>query len=69
MKYLVNLTEGHKTGFYVDQRDNRAYIGELSKASNDNSDFSVLDCCTYTGGFAINAPVWDAKASPSTPPK
>ena len=61
VKYLVNLTEGHKTGFYVDQRDNRAFIGELSKTSNDNSDFSVLDCCTYTGGFAINAAVAGCK--------
>ena len=57
VKYLVNLVDGHKTGFYVDQRDNRAFIGELSKTNEGNKDFSVLDCCTYTGGFAINAAV------------
>ena len=57
VKYLVNLVDGHKTGFYVDQRDNRAFIGELSKTNKGNKDFSVLDCCTYTGGFAINAAV------------
>ena len=61
VKYLVNLVDGHKTGFYVDQRDNRSFVGELSKINNGKSDFSVLDCCTYTGGFAINAAVAGCK--------
>ena len=48
MRYEVDLTKGHKTGFYVDQRDNRAEVGLGQKGR-------VLDVCCYTGGFAINA--------------
>lgn len=40
---------GQKTGFYADQRDNRAYIGGLSRGKR------VLDLCCYSGGFALNA--------------
>ena len=40
---------GHKTGFYLDQRDNRRRMRELA-AGRD-----VLDCFCYTGGFALNA--------------
>jgi 23S rRNA G2069 N7-methylase RlmK/C1962 C5-methylase RlmI len=56
VKYMVNLVDGHKTGFYVDQRENRKFLGKLAAAAAvNNNDFSVLDLCTYTGGFAINA--------------
>jgi 23S rRNA (cytosine1962-C5)-methyltransferase len=45
----VDVAAGQKTGFYLDQRDNRALIGELS-AGRD-----VLNCFCYTGGFSLYA--------------
>ena len=49
LKFSVNLAEGHKTGFYLDQRLNHREVRGLS-ASRD-----VLDCFSYTGGFTVNA--------------
>ncbi|WPT16648.1 Ribosomal RNA large subunit methyltransferase I [Picochlorum sp. SENEW3] len=40
---------GQKTGFYVDQRDNRSFISQISKGKD------VLDICCYSGGFSIQA--------------
>ena len=48
-KFIVNWTEGQKTGFFLDQRDNRAMVGRLSKGRN------VLNLFCYTGGFSIYA--------------
>ena len=48
-KFCVNWTEGQKTGFFLDQRDNRAAVGRLSKGRN------VLNLFCYTGGFSIYA--------------
>ena len=48
-KFMVNWTEGQKTGFFLDQRDNRALVGSLSKGRN------VLNLFCYTGGFSIYA--------------
>ena len=48
-KFLVNWTEGQKTGFFLDQRDNRALVGSLSRGRN------VLNLFCYTGGFSIYA--------------
>ena len=48
-KFLVNWTEGQKTGFFLDQRDNRALVGSLAKGRN------VLNLFCYTGGFSIYA--------------
>jgi 23S rRNA (cytosine1962-C5)-methyltransferase len=45
----VDVRRGHKTGFYLDQRDNRALVRDLA------TDREVLDCFSYTGGFALNA--------------
>ena len=45
----VDLREGHKTGFYLDQRENRRMLRFLA------SDKKVLDCFSYTGGFTINS--------------
>jgi len=50
VRYLVNFEDGHKTGFFCDQRDNRLKFGHLAKGR-------VLDLCTYTGGFALAAKV------------
>lgn len=49
IKFLVNITTGHKTGFYLDQRANRLIIRSLVKGKD------VLDCFCYTGGFSLNA--------------
>lgn len=48
-KFLVDIKEGHKTGYYLDQRDNRRAVMEHSK----NKD--VLNCFSYTGGFGVTA--------------
>ena len=45
----VDVAQGQKTGFYLDQRDNRALIGELAQ----NKD--VLNCFCYSGGFSLYA--------------
>jgi len=50
-RYLVDVREGHKTGFYLDQRDNR----ELIKRHANGCD--VLNAFSYTGGFGIAAVV------------
>ena len=48
-KFSVNWKEGQKTGFFLDQRDNRALVGEYAKGKN------VLNMFCYTGGFSIYA--------------
>jgi len=50
LRYHVDLTEGQKTGFYLDQRDNR-----LTAAKYLSGDASVLDMFCYSGGFSLNA--------------
>ena len=47
--YWVDIRNGHKTGFYLDQRENRLRVRNLSR------DKSILDCFSYTGGFSVNA--------------
>jgi 23S rRNA (cytosine1962-C5)-methyltransferase len=49
MKFNVNWVEGQKTGFFLDQRDNRKLLGELAKGR------SVLNTFCYTGGFSVAA--------------
>jgi 23S rRNA (cytosine1962-C5)-methyltransferase len=49
IRYEVDFSQGHKTGFFCDQRDNRKKFGQLA------ADKSVLDLCCYTGGFSISA--------------
>jgi 23S rRNA (cytosine1962-C5)-methyltransferase len=49
LKLAVSVQRGHKTGFYLDQRDNRQLLRALSAGRE------VLDCFCYTGGFALNA--------------
>jgi 23S rRNA (cytosine1962-C5)-methyltransferase len=49
VRYLVNLREGQKTGFYLDQRDNRRAVAALAKGRR------VLDAFCYTGGFGLQA--------------
>ena len=49
VKMSVDIADGHKTGFYLDQRDNRRRVGELSANKR------VLNCFCYTGGFSLQA--------------
>ncbi len=56
LKFIVDVQHGHKTGFYLDQRENRCRVGELSK------DRDVLNCFCYTGGFSIHALANGAKS-------
>ena len=48
-RFLVNWCEGQKTGFFLDQRENRARVGRLSAGRQ------VLNLFCYTGGFSIYA--------------
>jgi 23S rRNA (cytosine1962-C5)-methyltransferase len=49
LRFLVNLAEGQKTGYYLDQRDNRATVARLCPGKR------VLDAFCYTGGFGLYA--------------
>ncbi|MEW6253254.1 MAG: class I SAM-dependent rRNA methyltransferase, partial [Planctomycetota bacterium] len=49
LRYRVDLKQGHKTGFFCDQRDNRRRLADLCR------DATVLDLCCYTGGFSLCA--------------
>jgi len=56
INYEVFQAEGHKTGFFCDQRENRARLAALVKRLADaGNPPTVLDVCSYTGGFALNA--------------
>lgn len=49
VKYIVDVEDGQKTGFFLDQKNNRAAIHRICKGKK------VLDCFTHTGSFALNA--------------
>lgn len=49
LEFLVNIAEGQKTGFYLDQRDNRRAVSRLCVGKR------VLDAFCYTGGFGLTA--------------
>ncbi len=48
-RFLVDIIDGHKTGFYLDQRDNRYVIADYS------ADREILNCFAYSDSFAIHA--------------
>ena len=56
MHYMVDVEDGQKTGFFLDQKNNRAAIHRFCK------DKKVLDCFTHTGSFALNAGIAGAKS-------
>ncbi len=56
VKYIVDVQDGQKTGFFLDQKNNRAAIQKLCK------DKKVLDCFTHTGSFALNAGIAGANS-------
>ncbi|MBE7495658.1 MAG: class I SAM-dependent rRNA methyltransferase [Verrucomicrobiaceae bacterium] len=51
VRYQVSFEDGHKTGFFCDQRENRLRFAHLARGRR------VLDLCCYTGGFALAAKV------------
>ena len=55
LKLFVDIENGQKTGYFLDQKSNRVLIRNLAK------DKKVLDCFTHTGGFALNAAYGGAK--------
>ncbi|MGN0130911.1 MAG: class I SAM-dependent rRNA methyltransferase [Lachnospiraceae bacterium] len=55
VKYIVDVKDGQKTGFFLDQKYNRLAVQKLCK------DARVLDCFTHTGSFALNAGIAGAK--------
>lgn len=48
-RFIIDLVQGQKTGFFIDQRDNRSIIGGLCR------DATVLNAFSYTGGFSVAA--------------
>lgn len=56
MRFLVDLYKGHKTGFYLDQRDNRKRIGAMAAGKR------VFNGFCYTGGFSVAAALAGAKS-------
>lgn len=56
IKYDVDIENGQKTGFFLDQKFNRKAAGNIAKGKN------VLDCFTHTGAFALNAAKSGAKS-------
>lgn len=55
-KFLVDVYAGQKTGFFLDQRENRFLLRRLSK------DLDVLNCFSFSGGFSVNAALGGAKS-------
>jgi len=49
LQYLIDLEGGQKTGLFLDQREMRALVKEHAAGR------TVLDCCSYVGGFSLNA--------------
>ena len=54
VKYIVDVKDGQKTGFFLDQKYNRLAVQRFCK------DAKVLDCFTHTGSFALNAGIAEA---------
>jgi len=54
IRYEVDFAEGHKTGFFCDQRENRRALAHLTQGAR------VLDLCCYTGGFSLSAKITGA---------
>ncbi len=56
VRYLVDVKDGQKTGFFLDQKYNRLAVQKLCRGAK------VLDCFTHTGSFALNAGIAGAKS-------
>lgn len=55
VKYTVDVENGQKTGFFLDQKYNRLAVSKIAEGK------TVLDCFTHTGSFALNAAIGGAK--------
>jgi 23S rRNA (cytosine1962-C5)-methyltransferase len=55
VRYLVDVENGQKTGFFLDQKYNRAAVGRIASGKR------VLDCFTHTGSFGLNAALGGAE--------
>ncbi len=55
LKLWVDVKQGQKTGYFLDQKENRAAIAPFAR------DARALDICTHTGGFALHAAMYGAK--------
>jgi 23S rRNA (cytosine1962-C5)-methyltransferase len=55
LRFLVDVRRGHKTGYYVDQRDNRQLVRRLAErfAAEHGRGARGLNCFSYTGGFSV----------------
>ncbi len=56
IRFLVDVVQGQKTGFFLDQRENRKYLSQISK------DKSVINLFSYSGGFSLYAGLGGAKS-------
>lgn len=56
VKYIVDIKDGQKTGFFLDQKYNRLAVQKLCRGAK------VLDCFTHTGSFALNAGIAGAQS-------
>ncbi len=54
-RFLVDVRGGHKTGFYLDQRENREIVGDWFRWDEHAAEREVLNAFAYTGGFAVYA--------------
>lgn len=56
-KYYVDIQKGHKTGFYLDQRNNRDILTDvvLNRINSENNTLNILNLFSFTGGFAMSA--------------
>lgn len=59
VRYHVDVLQGHKTGFYIDQRENRKLVADLVRRIGAHA--RVLNCFCYTGGFSLAALVAGAE--------
>jgi len=55
VRYLVDVENGQKTGFFLDQKYNRAAVARIARGKR------VLDCFTHTGSFGLNAALGGAE--------
>ena len=61
VRYIVDVKDGQKTGFFLDQKENRKAIHRICRDADE-----VLDCFTHTGSFGLNAAIAGAKHVLST---
>lgn len=61
VRYLVDVKDGQKTGFFLDQKNNRMALQRICQGYARDGGAEVLDCFTHTGSFALNAGIAGAR--------